>query len=273
MGIPLKALNTDELNELQRETWAAGDFPKMGTELAIVGELLCEAVPVLARDRVLDVGTASGNTALSAARRRARVTGVDITPSQLERARIRAAAEGFKIDFRIGDATSLDFEDGAFDVVMSTFGAIFAPDPDKTAAQMARVCRPGGKIAMANWTPDGMLGKLFRILARYSPPERQVDLPVSWGDERVLKERLGPYVTHLGINRRMVRFRSPSPSHWVDFMKANFGPAIVAFRHTPPDAHQTLSQEMSDLVQQYNRSPSATVLSESEYIEVVATRR
>ncbi len=272
MVIPLKARKIDELNELQRETWTAGDFPKMGTELAIVGELLCEAVPVLARNVILDVGTASGNLALSAARRRARVTGVDITPSQLERARIRAAAEGFEIDFRVGDATSLDFKDASFDVVMSTFGAIFAPDPGKTATEMARVCRQGGKIAMANWTPDGMLGKLFRILARYSPPESQVDLPVSWGEEQALKDRLGPYVTHLEISRRMVRFRSPSPSHWVDFMKANFGPAIVAFQQTPPDKHKVLSGEMSDLIQEHNRSPNGTVLSESEYLEVVGTR-
>lgn len=272
MSIPLTALKVEELNDVQRETWTAGNFPKMGVELAIVGELLCEAVPVLAGDRVLDVGTASGNTALSAARRRARVTGVDITPSQLERARIRAAAEEFCIDFRDGDATALDFEDSSFDIVMSTFGAIFAPDPDKTAAEMARVCRPGGRIAMANWTPDGMLGKLFRILARYSPPATQVDLPVSWGDESVLQQRLGSYVTHLEINRRLVRFRSPSPSHWVDFMKTNFGPAILAFRHTPLEDHQTLSKEMSDLIREYNRSPNGTVLSESEYIEVMATR-
>lgn len=272
MGIPLTARNIEQLNDVQRETWTAGNFPKMGVELAIVGELLCEAVPILAGDRVLDVGTASGNTALSAARRRARVTGVDITPAQLERARIRAAAEEFRIDFRDGDATALDFKDASFDIVISTFGAIFAPDPQKTAAEMARVCRRGGKIAMANWTPDGMLGKLFRLLARYSPPASQADLPVTWGEEAVLQERLAPYAAHLEINRRSVRFRSPSPAHWVDFMRTNFGPAILAFRHTPAEDHQTLSKEMSDLIQQYNRSPNGTVLSESEYIEVVATR-
>jgi ubiquinone/menaquinone biosynthesis C-methylase UbiE len=272
VGTSVTAESILQLNEIQRETWTAGDFPKMGTELTIVGELLCEAVPVLALDRVLDVGTASGNLALSAARRRARVTGVDITPSQLERARARAAAEGFDIDFEIGDATALCFEDASFDIVMSTFGAIFAPDPNRTMAEMARVCRPGGKIAMANWTPDGMLGKLFRILARYSPTERQVDLPVSWGDESILKERLVHYVTHLEITRRSVCFRSPSPSHWVDFMKVNFGPAILALRHTSSDDNEILSKEMADLIQQYNRSPNATVLSESEYIEVVATR-
>src|SRR5579862_8375220 len=158
-------MNLDQLNEHQQETWNSGDFPKMGVELAIAGERLCEAVPLHAGDRVLDVGTASGNTALAAARRRAVVTGVDITPALLERARLRAAAEGLHIDFQEGDATALSFDDASFDVVMSTFGAIFAPDPEKTAAEMARVCRPGGKIAMANWTPEGLLGKLFYILA------------------------------------------------------------------------------------------------------------
>ena len=273
MGITLKSLNIEKLNQLQRETWTAGNFPKMGVELSIVGERICEAIPVLAGDRVLDVGTASGNTALSAARRRARVTGLDITSSQLTRARIRAAGEELEIDFRLGDATALDFEDASFDIVMSTFGAIFVPDPTKTASEMARVCRPGGKIALANWTPEGMLGKLFRILARYSPAETQVDLPVSWGDESVLKERLETYVTDLMIRRRSVRFRSPSSDQWVEFMQANFGPAIVALRAATPEARATLTQEMKALVREHNRSPNSTVLSQSEYIEVVATRR
>jgi ubiquinone/menaquinone biosynthesis C-methylase UbiE len=273
VGIPLKSWNIEQLNQLQQETWTAGNFPKMGLELSIVGERLCEAVPVLAGDQVLDVGTASGNTALSAARRRAQITGVDITSSQLERARIRAAAEELEIDFRLGDATALDFEDASFDIVMSTFGAIFAPDPQKTAAEMARVCRPGGKIAMANWTPEGMLGKLFCILARYAAEGNQVDLPVSWGDELVLKDRLDSYVTDLTIRHRLVRFRSPSSHHWVEFMKTNFGPAILALRGATPESQAALTKEMRELIQEHNRSPNSTVLSESEYIEVVATRR
>jgi SAM-dependent methyltransferase len=268
----MSSKNLDELNQLQQETWTAGDFPKMGAELSIAGELLCESVPVLAGDRVLDVGTASGNTALAAARRRAIVTGIDITPALLERAKLRAAAEGLPIDFRQGDATALRFEDGVFDVVMSTFGSIFAPDPEKTAAEMARVCRPGGKIAMAVWTPEGMLGKLFLMLARYSPAAAQVDLPVSWGDEAVLKHRLGPYVKDIQIKREVVRFRSPSPGHWVEFMKTYFGPAILAFDYSSPDAQEALAREMTELMRQYNRSPNGTALGESEYLDVVATR-
>ena len=266
-------MNLQTLNQLQQQTWTAGDFPKMGVELSIVGELLCESTPVLAADRVLDVATASGNTALAAARRRAVVTGVDITPALLERARHRATAEGLHIDFQEGDATALTFKDGSFDVVMSTFGAIFAPDPEKTASEMARVCRPGGKIAMANWTPDGLLGKLFRLLARYSPSGAQVDLPVTWGDEAVLNQRLSPFVTELRTRRQVVRFRSPSPAHWVEFMKTHFGPAINAFEHSSPDAQQRLTDEMTDLIRSFNRSPNATILSESEYLDIVAIRR
>jgi ubiquinone/menaquinone biosynthesis C-methylase UbiE len=266
-------MNLTELNQLQQQTWTAGDFPKMGVELSIVGELLCESIPIHAGDRVLDVGTASGNTALAAARRRAVVTGVDITPALLERARLRASAEGLRIDFQEGDATALTFADASFDVVMSTFGAIFAPDPQKTAAEMARVCRAGGKIALANWTPEGMLGKLFRMLARYSPPRAQVDLPISWGEEAVLKQRLGPYISDLRIKRQVVRFRSPSPAHWVEFMKTHFGPAMNAYQHSPSEAQARLTLEMTGLIQEFNRSSNDTVLSESEYLDIVATRR
>jgi SAM-dependent methyltransferase len=272
-GNPMNSMNLERLNQLQQETWTAGDFPKMGVELSIVGELLSESVPVLAGDRVLDVGTASGNTALAAARRRAVVTGVDITPALLERARLRAAAEGLRIDFQEGDATALTFADASFDVVMSTFGAIFAPDPEKTAAEMARVCRPGGKIAMAVWTPEGMLGKLFRMLARYSPPGTQVDLPVSWGDQAVLKKRLGAYAGDLRIKREVVRFRSLSPAHWVEFMKTYFGPAIRAFQHSSSEAQEALAKEMTELIQEHNGASNGTVLSESEYLDIVATRR
>lgn len=263
----------NELNELQKETWSAGDFPKMGTELAIVGERLCESIPIHAGDRVLDVATASGNTALAAARRRALVTGVDITPALLERARLRAAAEGLDISFQQGDATALSFAEGSFDVVLSTFGAIFAPDPDKMASEIARVCRPGGSIGMAVWTPDGMLGSLFRLLAAYSPPDAHVDMPVSWGDESVLRRRLDPYVKDIRIKREVVRFRSESADQWVGFMKTNFGPAIRAFGHSSAGQCEALAKEMSALMSRYNRSSNGTALGESAYLEIVATRR
>jgi SAM-dependent methyltransferase len=266
-------MDLQEHNQLQQKTWAAGDFPKMGVELCIVGETLCESVLIHAGDRVLDVATASGNTALSAARRRAIVTGVDITAGLLERARQRAAAEGLSVNFQEGDATALPFDDATFDVVMSSFGVIFAPDPEKTSAEMARVCRPGGKIAMANWTPASLIGKLFGLLARYSPSRAQVDAPVSWGDRAVLNRRLGPYVNDIRIKREVVRFRSLSPDHWVEFMRTYFGPAILAFQHSSPEAGATLKTEMQNLVREFDRGTNGTTLAESEYLDIVAIRR
>jgi SAM-dependent methyltransferase len=265
---------TNSATQPAQQTWAAGDFPKMGVELAIVGERLCESIPVHAGDRVLDIGTASGNTAISAARRRAVVTGVDLVPSLLEHAQRRAQAEGFEIDFQQGNAMALAFADASFDVVLSTFGAIFAPDPQKTASEMARVCRPGGKIAMASWPPDSMLGKLFLILARYSAPGSRVDAPVEWGDEAVVTDRLGPYVEDLRMQRGSVGFRALSAEHWVEFMRTYFGPAIEAFEHSNGPALQTaLVDEMTALIREHNSAQNGTVLANSDYLEVVAARR
>jgi ubiquinone/menaquinone biosynthesis C-methylase UbiE len=256
-----------------RQTWASGDFPKMGVELAIVGEQLCEFVPVHAGDRVLDVGTASGNTAISAARRRAVVTGVDLVPELLDHARRRAQAEGLHIDFREGNAMALAFPDASFDAVLSTFGAIFAPDAEKTSAEMARVCRPGGTVAMANWTPDSLLGKLFRLLARYSPPESRVDAPVEWGDEAAFQARLGPYLKDLRVQKRAVHLRAPSAEQWVEFMRSNFGPAIEAFDHSSsPALQKQLTQEMTALIREHNSAKNGTVLGTSEYLEIGGTR-
>lgn len=266
-------MNLDQLNERQQETWTSGDFPKMGVELAIAGELLCEAVPVYAGDRVLDVGTASGNTALSAARRRAKVTAIDLVPSLLERGRQRAAAEGLAVDFQEGDAMALAFPDASFDVVMSTFGAIFAPDPERTAAEMARVCRPGGKIALAAWTPQGMLGRLFRLLSQYAPAELALDAPVEWGEETKFKKRLGPYSSEIVVRPQAVNFRALSAQHWVEFMRTYFGPAIRAFDSSTPTAQPTLAEKMADLIAEFNSAANGTILARSEYLEIVATRR
>ena len=265
-------MNTDQLNERQQETWASGDFPKMGVELAIAGEFLCDAIPVYAGDRLLDVGTASGNTALSAARRRAKVTAIDLVPSLLDRARKRASAEGLAVDFQEGDAMALAFPDASFDVVMSTFGAIFAPDPVQTAAEMARVCRPRGKIALAVWTPDGMLGKVFRLLARYAPAELALDAPVEWGEEAKCRKWLGPYAGDIAVQKQAVYFRSISAQHWVEFMKIYFGPAIRAFESSTPAAQKILAAEMVALISAFNSAGNGTILARSEYLEIVATR-
>jgi ubiquinone/menaquinone biosynthesis C-methylase UbiE len=257
-----------------KATWAAGDFPKMGVELAIVGELLCDAVPVYAGDRVLDVATASGNTAISAARRRAVVTGIDLVPSLLSYAQRRAEIEGLNINFCEGDVMALAFPDASFDVVTSTFGAIFAPDPRKTAAEMARVCRPRGSIAMASWTPDSLMAELFVLLARYSNPKSRVDDPVEWGKKEVLQERLGPYVRDVRISRREVSFRARGPESWVRFMQEYFGPAIDALGYSnSADTKKELTKEIRALADRHNRAPNKTFLGRSEYLEVIGVRR
>jgi len=264
-------MNLEQANQQQQETWASGDFPKMGVELAIVGELLCEAVPVYAGDRLLDVGTASGNTALAAARRRARVTAIDLVPSLLNRARQRALAEGLDIDFQEGDAMALAFPDASFDVVISSFGAIFAPDPERTAAEMARVCRPGGKLAMAVWTPDGMLGRLFLLLARYAPAEMALAAPVEWGVEGTYRKRLGSY-GEIAVRPQTVGFRAISADVWVEFMKTYFGPAIQAFGASTPAAQKKLVEEMKALILEFNRAPNGTVQAPSDYLDIVVRR-
>lgn len=267
-------IHTDTATQPARQTWAAGDFPKMGVELAIAGETLCDFIPVHAGDRVLDVGTASGNTAISAARRRAVVTGIDLVPELLAQARRRAEADGFQIDFEEGNAMALRFADASFDVVLSTFGAIFAPDPEKTASEMARVCRPGGIIAMSNWTPDSLISRLFRLLARYSPAEARIDAPAEWGDEATYQARLGPYVTGLRVEKRALHLRARSPEHWVEFMRTYFGPAVQAFAHSnSPAAQQTLAAEMAALIREDNIATNGTVIGTSEYLNIAGTRR
>src|SRR5579859_2156636 len=172
----------------QQETWATGDFSMIGTSQVIVGELLSEAVELHAGQSVLDVATGSGNTALAAARRGCRVTGIDFVPALLDRARERAAAERLTVDFQHGEADSIPFPDSSFDAVLSTFGAMFAPDPQQTARELLRVCRPGGKIGMANWTPEGMIGEMFRLVASFTPPS-DLEPPSAWGVESKLRER------------------------------------------------------------------------------------
>lgn len=262
----------DQLSELQQETWSAGDFPQFGVELAISGELLCEAAPVHSGDRLLDVGTASGNTALAAARRRARVTAIDLVPALLDRARRRASAEGLSIDFQEGNAMDLAFPNASFDVVISTFGAIFAPDPDRTAREMARVCRPGGKLAIAAWTPEGLFGRLFRLLAKYAPTELALAAPIEWGERAVYEQRLGPWASEIAVERQAVRFRADSPRQWVGFMRTHFGPAIRAFESSTPARQKILTDEMTDLIAAFNVATNGKVLGRSEYLEIVATR-
>jgi len=254
-----------------QQVWATGDFSKIGTGIVIVGELLCESVEVHAGDRVLDIATGSGNTALAAARRGCQVTGLDFVPALLDRARERAAAERLKIELQEGAAESLPFEDASFDVVLSTFGAMFA-EPQRTASEMLRVCRSGGKIGMANWTPEGLVGESFRITAKFTPPPPPGFQPPSlWGVPEVVKERFGAAAREVRFVERRSAMRHYTPETWVEFMKKYFGPTIRAHEQAGERAPE-LSAAMLDLAKRHNRSGDDTLLMYADYVEVIAIK-
>lgn len=255
----------------QQQVWATGDFSIVGTGIVIAGELLCDSIPVHAGDRVLDVATGSGNTALSAARRGCKVTGVDFVPALLERGRERAAAERLKIEFKEGDAEAIPCEDGSFDVVLSTFGSMFA-EPARATAEMLRVCRSGGKIGMANWTPGGMIGEMFRVTASFIPPPAGVQPPSKWGVEEVVRERFGDAVSELKVVPRKAIFRHFTPESWIEFMKTYFGPTIKAHEAVGSRAPE-LTAAMVEVGRKFNESGDGTLFALGDYVEVIAIKR
>jgi SAM-dependent methyltransferase len=254
----------------QQKIWATGDFSMIGSAQILVGELLCDSIPVLAGDRVLDIATGAGNTAMAAARRGGRVSGIDFVPALIERARERAAVERFKIEYREGDAEAVPYDDNTFDVVLSTFGAMFA-EPVKAASEMLRVCRSGGKIGMANWTPTGMIGEMFKLTASFAPPPPGTQPPALWGVPEVVRERFGSNVSELRFVERQAMFRHFSPESWVEFMKAYFGPMIRAHQ-TAGDRAGELTLAMVDLARRFNESGGPTLLARGAYFEVIAVK-
>jgi ubiquinone/menaquinone biosynthesis C-methylase UbiE len=261
-----------DIKAIQQQTWATGDFSMVGVAQTLVGELLCDSVPVYAGDRVLDVATGAGNTALAAARRVCRVTGVDYVPALLDRARERAAAEHLRIEFQEGDAEALPFPEESFDVVLSTFGAMFAPDPAKAASEMLRVCRAGGKIGMANWVPDGMVGEMFQITSSFAPPPPNVPPPSQWGVPDIVRQRFGGAVSDIRFVPRESIFRHHTPETWVEHMKKYFGPTIRAHAAAGPRAAE-LTGALIDLARRYNESGGATWYARGAYIEAIAVKR
>jgi SAM-dependent methyltransferase len=222
---------------------------------------------------VLDVATGTGNTALAAARRFCDVTGVDYVPSLMERARERAAADRLKVTWQEGDAEKLPFPDRSFDYVLSTFGVMFAPDQSRAAGELLRVCRPGGKIGLANWIPESYAGEMFRLIAKYLPPPPQLKPPTRWGTEDGLRELFGDGIADLRTARRSVIWRFPSPQYWLDYFRTYFGPTKRTFEALDAGMQAQLAQDMLQLIGRHNRSGDETLVMAGEYLEVVAARK
>jgi ubiquinone/menaquinone biosynthesis C-methylase UbiE len=267
---------TVELNvikEKQQKTWASGNYAVIGNSLVIMGERLCEAVDVRSGQKVLDVATGSGNTAISAARRYCDVTGIDYVPTLIGQARERAEAEGMQITFEVGDAEDLPYPDASFDVVLSTVGVMFAPDQDKTAAELLRVSRPGGKIGLVNWTPDGLIGHMFRAVGKHVPPPPGIKPPPLWGTEERLRELFGEGISSLQTTRRSYVFRYPSVEHFIESFRTYYGPVHKAFESLDAAGQDALARDLEKLLHDRNTSGDGTLVVPSDYLEVVAVRR
>jgi ubiquinone/menaquinone biosynthesis C-methylase UbiE len=255
----------------QQAMWASGDFAVIGTTLQIVGETLCEAVDLRAGERVLDVAAGNGNATLAAARRFAEVTSTDYVPALLEGGRRRAEAQGLDVKFEAADAENLPYGDASFDVVLSTFGVMFAPDHQRSAREAIRVCRPGGRIGLASWTPAGFLGDLFRTIARYVPPVPGVQSPLLWGSDPHLRT-LFDGVAKIEHTPRFFNFRYKSAEHFVDVFRTFYGPTHKAFLALDAAGQAALEADMLALLRSADRGGSGGLVVPAEYLETVIMR-
>ena len=256
----------------QQGAWSSGDYAVVGTTLQIVGEDLCEALDLRAGQRVLDVAAGNGNVSLAAARRWCDVVATDYVPTLLERARERAQAEHLPMTFQEADAEALPFADGSFDVVVSTFGVMFTPDQERAASELLRVCRSGGKIGLANWTPDGYIGQMFKIIGRHMAPPAGMRPPSLWGQRDHLDHLFGHGATSIQARRKHCVFRYRSPEHCLEVFKTFYGPVLKTFAALQPEAQEALRKDLLGLIAEFNRSGDGTMVVPSEYLEVVITR-
>lgn len=256
----------------QQQVWSAGDFARIGATQVLIGEHLCEAVDIHPGERVLDVAAGSGNAALAAARRFAEVTATDFVPHLLETAARRAETEFLPLTTQVADAQDLPFPDASFDVVLSTFGAMFAPDQERTAAELLRVCRPGGRIGMANWVPDGWAGEMFRTTAGYVPPPAGIRPATDWAREERLHELFGDGVSKLTVTRRTAVPRFPSPDFAIEYFRTWFGPTKMAFESLDEEGAAALVSDTLAVFAKYNRADDGTLILSADYAEVVAVR-
>jgi ubiquinone/menaquinone biosynthesis C-methylase UbiE len=260
------------LKTRQQAAWSSGDYAIVGTTLQIVGEDLCEALDIRSGQKVLDVAAGNGNASLAAARRFCDVVATDYVPALLDRARERANAERLDIEFREADSEALPFKDGSFDVAVSTFGVMFVADHDRAANELARVTRRGGKIGMANWTPEGFIGQLFKTIGKHLPPPPGAKSPALWGTRARIGEMFEAHSSSIKSAQRHFVFRYRSPDHWLEIFKTYYGPVLKTFAALEPAKQAALESDLRALIGQFNRSSDATMVVPSEYLEIVITR-
>ena len=270
---PPAAINLKELKARQQSAWSSGDYAVVGTTLQIVGEDLCEALDLRAGQKVLDVAAGNGNVSLAAARRWCEWSSTDYVASLLERGRMRAAAEGLSVEFQEADAEALPFGAASFDVVTSSFGVMFTPNQEQAAAELLRVCKAGGKIGLANWTPDGFIGQLFKTLGKYLPPPAGAKSPALWGTRARLSELFGAGAASIETEARHFVFRYRSPEHFLDVFKTYYGPMLKAFAALDGAGQQGLRRDLLALVGTMNRAGDGSMVLPSEYLEVVISKR
>jgi ubiquinone/menaquinone biosynthesis C-methylase UbiE len=270
---PAAAPDFAAIKTRQQGAWSSGDYAVVGTTLQIVGEELCEALDLRAGQKVLDVAAGNGNATLAAARRWCEVTSTDYVPALLARGHGRAEAEGLEVTFREADAEALPFPDQSFDVVMSTFGVMFTADQEQAAAELIRVCKRGGKIGLANWTPEGFIGQLFKTIGKHMPPPAGVKSPALWGTRARIAELFGSHARAIEATPRHFVFRYRSPEHWLEVFKTYYGPLLKTFAALDPARQAALRSDLLALIAQFNRSGDGTMAVPSAYLEIVVTRR
>jgi len=261
------------LKTKQRAAWSSGNYAIVGSTLQIVGEQLCEALDLRSGSKVLDVAAGNGMASLAAARRWCEVISTDYVPDLLERGKARAAAEGWQLKFMEADAEDLPFEGDQFDVVLSTFGVMFTPNQDQAAAELLRVCKPKGKIGLANWTPDGFIGQVFKTLGKYLPPPAGTRSPAMWGTRTRLSEMFEAGASSVKAESRIFNFRYRSADHFLDVFRTYYGPVLKAFAALEPAKQEELQDDLHALIVRMNRSGDRTMVVPSEYLEVVITKR
>jgi SAM-dependent methyltransferase len=261
------------LKTRQQAAWSSGNYAIVGSTLQIVGEELCEALDLKAGSKVLDVAAGNGMATLAAARRWCHVTSTDYVAALLERGRARAAAEGWQIDFKEADAENLPFDDNSFDAVLSTFGVMFTPNQERAAAELIRVCKPKGRIGLANWTPDGFIGQVFKTLGKHLPPPAGARSPAVWGTSARLHDMFDAGARSIRTESRLFKFRYRSPSHFLDVFKTYYGPVLKAFAALEPAKQEDLHNDLHALIVRMNRSGDGTMVVPSEYLEVVITKQ